>query len=68
MKQGIESEKAKQIAKAVKDAKLKAHATIQGDQLRVAEQIQRRIAERHEFLARAGLWAAAAVHKFFAEL
>jgi uncharacterized protein YajQ (UPF0234 family) len=35
MKQGIESEKAKAIAKAVKEAKLKAHATIQGDQLRV---------------------------------
>ena len=35
MKQGIESEKAKAIAKAVKDAKLKVHASIQGDQLRV---------------------------------
>ena len=35
MKQGIESEKAKTIVKAVKDAKLKAQASIQGDQLRV---------------------------------
>jgi len=36
MKQGIESEKAKEIVKAVKDAKLKVQASIQGDQLRVA--------------------------------
>src|SRR5882724_8783480 len=36
MKQGIESEKAKAIVKAVKDAKLKVQASIQGDQLRVA--------------------------------
>ena len=35
MKQGIESEKAKAIVKAVKEAKLKANASIQGDQLRV---------------------------------
>lgn len=36
MKQGIESEKAKAIVKAIKDAKLKVQASIQGDQLRVA--------------------------------
>jgi uncharacterized protein YajQ (UPF0234 family) len=35
MKQGIESEKAKAITKAVKEAKIKANASIQGDQLRV---------------------------------
>ncbi len=35
VKQGIESDKAKDIVRAVKDAKLKAHASIQGDQLRV---------------------------------
>ncbi len=35
MKQGIESEKAKVIVKAVKDMKLKVQASIQGDQLRV---------------------------------
>jgi uncharacterized protein YajQ (UPF0234 family) len=35
MKQGIESEKAKAMVKAVKEAKLKAQASIQGDQLRV---------------------------------
>jgi len=35
MKQGIESEKAKLMVKAVKEAKLKAQASIQGDQLRV---------------------------------
>jgi cyclic-di-GMP-binding protein len=35
MKQGIESEKAKAIVRAVKDAKLKVQASIQGDQLRV---------------------------------
>jgi len=36
MKQGIESEKAKAVVKAIKDAKLKVQASIQGDQLRVA--------------------------------
>jgi len=36
MKQGIESEKAKAIVKAIKEAKIKVQATIQGDQLRVA--------------------------------
>lgn len=35
MKQGIESEKAKAVVKALKDAKLKVQASIQGDQLRV---------------------------------
>jgi cyclic-di-GMP-binding protein len=34
--QGIESEKAKQIVKAIKDAKLKVQAAIQGEQLRVS--------------------------------
>lgn len=33
--QGIETEKAKAIVKALKDAKLKVQASIQGDQLRV---------------------------------
>lgn len=33
--QGIESEKAKQIVKAIKDAKLKVTPAIQGDQVRV---------------------------------
>ena len=36
IKQGIESEKAKTIVKAIKDAKIKVQASIQGDQLRVA--------------------------------
>ena len=36
MKQGIESEKAKAIVKAIKEAKLKVQASIQGDQLRVS--------------------------------
>lgn len=36
MKQGIESEKAKAMVKAIKEAKLKVQASIQGDQLRVA--------------------------------
>ena len=35
IKQGIESEKAKEIARFIKDAKLKVTASIQGDQLRV---------------------------------
>src|SRR5471030_1627056 len=35
MKQGIESEKAKAVVRAIKDAKFKVQASIQGDQLRV---------------------------------
>jgi cyclic-di-GMP-binding protein len=35
MKQGIESEKAKEIIRTIKDSKIKVQATIQGDQLRV---------------------------------
>lgn len=35
VKQGIESEKAKIIVRAIKDAKMKVQASIQGDQLRV---------------------------------
>ena len=36
LKQGIESEKAKAIVRAIKDAKIKVQASIQGDQLRIA--------------------------------
>lgn len=46
--QGIESEKAKAIVKAIKDAKLKVQASIQGDQVRVIgknkDDLQRAIA------------------------
>lgn len=35
MKQGIESEKAKEIVRTIKDSKVKAQASIQGDRLRV---------------------------------
>ena len=35
IQQGIETEKAKEIVKAIKDAKLKVQAAIQGDQVRV---------------------------------
>jgi uncharacterized protein YajQ (UPF0234 family) len=35
LKQGIESEKAKEIVRTIKDAKIKVQASIQGDQLRV---------------------------------
>ncbi len=35
LQQGIDSEKAKQIVKAIKDAKLKVQAAIQGDKVRV---------------------------------
>ena len=46
--QGIESEKAKAIVKAIKDAKLKVQASIQGDQVRVVgkskDDLQRAIA------------------------
>ena len=36
IQQGIPSDKAKEITKAIKDAKLKVSASIQGDQLRVS--------------------------------
>lgn len=36
IQQGIPSDKAKEISKAIKDAKLKVSASIQGDQLRVS--------------------------------
>ena len=36
IQQGIPSEKAKEISKVIKDAKLKVSASIQGDQLRVS--------------------------------
>jgi hypothetical protein len=36
IQQGIETEKAKEIVKAIKDAKLKVQAAIQGDQVRVS--------------------------------
>ncbi|HEX9162802.1 MAG TPA: YajQ family cyclic di-GMP-binding protein [Thermoanaerobaculia bacterium] len=46
--QGIESEKAKAIVRAIKDAKLKVQAAIQGDQVRVTgrnkDDLQRAIA------------------------
>jgi uncharacterized protein YajQ (UPF0234 family) len=46
--QGIESEKAKAIVRAIKDAKLKVQASIQGDQVRVSgrnkDELQRAIA------------------------
>jgi cyclic-di-GMP-binding protein len=46
--QGIESEKAKNIVKAIKDAKLKVQASIQSDQVRVSgrnkDDLQRAIA------------------------
>lgn len=36
LKNGIESEKAKEISKSIRDAKFKAQAQIQGDQIRVS--------------------------------
>jgi uncharacterized protein YajQ (UPF0234 family) len=36
IQQGIATEKAKEIVKAIKDAKLKVQVSIQGDQLRVS--------------------------------
>jgi uncharacterized protein YajQ (UPF0234 family) len=36
IRQGIESEKAKEIVKAIKDSKLKVQVAIQGEQLRVS--------------------------------
>jgi len=50
MKQGIESEKAKTIVKAVKDAKLKVQASIQGDQLRVTSKSKDELQTTMNFL------------------
>lgn len=53
--QGIESEKAKAIVKAIKDAKVKVQASIQSDQVRVTgrnkDELQRAIAliKEHDF-------------------
>ena len=53
--QGIESEKAKAIVRAIKDAKLKVQASIQGDQVRVTsrnkDELQRAIAlvKEHDY-------------------
>ena len=40
VQQGIESEKARQIVKIIKDAKLKVQAQIQGDQVRVSGKLR----------------------------
>jgi uncharacterized protein YajQ (UPF0234 family) len=50
MKQGIESEKAKAIVKAIKDAKLKVQASIQGDQLRVSSKSKDELQATMNFL------------------
>jgi uncharacterized protein YajQ (UPF0234 family) len=50
MKQGIESEKAKAIVRAVKDAKLKVQASIQGDQLRVSSKSKDELQATMNFL------------------
>src|SRR5882724_2334740 len=50
MKQGIESEKAKAIARAVKDSKLKVQASIQGDQLRVTSKSKDELQATMNFL------------------
>ena len=47
IKQGIEIETAKKMVKAIKDAKIKAQASIQGDELRVLGQEPRRLADGH---------------------
>jgi uncharacterized protein YajQ (UPF0234 family) len=50
MKQGIESEKAKAIVRAIKDAKLKVQASIQGDQLRVSSKSKDELQTTMNFL------------------
>lgn len=50
MKQGIESEKAKAIVRAIKDAKLKVQASIQGDQLRVTSKSKDELQATMNFL------------------
>jgi uncharacterized protein YajQ (UPF0234 family) len=50
MKQGIESEKAKTIVKAIKDAKIKVQASIQGDQLRVTSKSKDELQTTMNFL------------------
>src|SRR5215467_7587614 len=50
MKQGIESEKAKTIVRAIKDSKLKVQASIQGDQLRVSSKSKDELQNTINFL------------------
>jgi len=50
MKQGIESEKAKAIVKAIKETKLKVQASIQGDQLRVSSKSKDELQNTMQFL------------------
>jgi uncharacterized protein YajQ (UPF0234 family) len=50
MKQGIESEKAKTITRAIKDAKFKVQASIQGDQLRVTSKSKDALQEVMNFI------------------
>ncbi len=50
MKQGIESEKAKAIVKAIKETKLKVQASIQGDQLRVSSKSKDELQNTMNFL------------------
>ena len=52
LQQGIATEKAREIVKLIKDAKLKVQAAIQGEQVRVIGQEARRPAGRHEAAAR----------------
>ena len=50
MKQGIESEKAKAIVRAIKDTKLKVQPSIQGDQLRVSSKSKDELQNTMNFL------------------
>lgn len=50
LKQGIDSEKAKIIVKAVKEAKFKVQASIQGDQLRVTSKSKDELQTTMQFL------------------
>lgn len=50
LQQGIPAEKAKEISKAIRDAKFKAQAQIQGDQLRVSSKSRDELQEVIAFL------------------
>jgi hypothetical protein len=64
VKQGIEQPVAKKIVAAIKDAKLKVEAQINGDKLRVTGKKKRRPADRDRAVAQDRIRAAAAVRQF----
>ena len=63
MQQGIDTEKARQIVKLIKDSKLKVQAQIQADQVRVSGKVRDDLQRAIQLLKQQDLDVAAAVHQ-----